>query len=260
MEMATLDVENLYGNIAHDVGLEAVNFWLEKIQRDTTRITNDFILEGVQLILENNVFYFNGQHYRQIRGTAMGTKMAPIYATLTLGYLETKLYDSIFNDYGRNVYNNFINSYFRYLDDILILFDRRSLSIETIDILLNNLCPELNFKLEMVGDEVNILYIKVLKLNNVLETDIYAKSTDTKQYLNFYSNHPRPVKRALPYNLSRRICTIVFNTSTKLTRLKELKCHLLKRNYPSGLIDDGIKKAVTYDRKTLLLPKVKNPV
>ena len=75
MEMATLDVENLYGNTAHDVGLEAVNFWLEKIQRDTTRISKDLILEGVQLILENNVFYFNSQHYRQTRGTAMGTKI-----------------------------------------------------------------------------------------------------------------------------------------------------------------------------------------
>ena len=167
------------------------------------------------------------------------------------------MYDSIFNDYGRNVYNDFINSYFRYLDDILVLFDRRSSSIETKDILLNNLRTELNFKLKIVGDEVNFLDIKIIKLNKVLETDIYAKSTDTKQYLNFYSNHPRHVKRALPYNLARRICTIVSNTSTRQTRLNELKCHLLKRSYPSGIIDDGIKKAITFDRNALLLPKVK---
>ena len=30
-------------------------------------------------------------YYNQIRGTAMGTKFAPTYATLVLAYLEEKL-------------------------------------------------------------------------------------------------------------------------------------------------------------------------
>jgi hypothetical protein len=41
-----------------------------------------YILETVKIILERNVFYFDGKFYRQKRGTAMGTKMAPTYATL----------------------------------------------------------------------------------------------------------------------------------------------------------------------------------
>jgi hypothetical protein len=47
----------------------------------------------VKIILERNVFYFDGKFYRQKRGTAMGTKMAPTYATLVLGYLEHILYN-----------------------------------------------------------------------------------------------------------------------------------------------------------------------
>ena len=34
--------------------------------------------------LENNVFEFDGQVYRQKLGTAIGTKLAPAYATLLM--------------------------------------------------------------------------------------------------------------------------------------------------------------------------------
>ena len=51
-----------------------------------------FILESIKIILENNNFDFNDKMYTQVRGTAMGTKFAPTYATLVLAYLEEKLY------------------------------------------------------------------------------------------------------------------------------------------------------------------------
>jgi hypothetical protein len=34
---------------------------------------------------------FNGEHYLQISGTAMGTKMAPSYANMIMGRLERRL-------------------------------------------------------------------------------------------------------------------------------------------------------------------------
>ena len=255
-EMATLDVENLYGNITHEIGLEAVKFWLETCPREMSRISNDFILSGIRLILENNTFHFNGIFYKQLKGTAMGTKMAPMYATLTLGYLEKKLYASIYNDYNFTIYENFVKYYFRYLDDVLVIYDRRAMSINNINYMLNSVSNDLNFKLETVGDEVNFLDIRILKKNNTLETDLFTKSTDTKQYLNFQSNHPRHVKRALPYNLARRICTIVSQDEIKMKRLHELKSNLLKCNYPLLLINDGIEKALSYSRTTLLNPIV----
>jgi hypothetical protein len=56
------------------------------------RFSKEFILETVKIILDRNIFYFDGKFYRQKRGTAMGTKMVPTYATLVLGYLEHILY------------------------------------------------------------------------------------------------------------------------------------------------------------------------
>jgi hypothetical protein len=50
---------------------------------------------GVSIFRENGPLY--GKFYQQKRGTAMGTKMAPTYATLVLGYLEHILYEQLLN-------------------------------------------------------------------------------------------------------------------------------------------------------------------
>ena len=180
--MATLDVENLYGNITREIGLEAVKFWLETCPREMSRISNDFILSGIRLILENNTFHFNGIFYKQLKGTAMGTKMVPMYATLTLGYLEKKLYASIYNDYNVTIYENFVKYYFRYLDDVLVIYDRRAMSINNVNYMLNSVSNDLNFKLETVGDEVNFLDIRILKKNNTLETDLLFPTYSFKEH------------------------------------------------------------------------------
>jgi hypothetical protein len=98
-ELISFDVVSLYTNIPHDLGISAITFWLENkrnIVQD--RFSKEFILETGKIILERNVFYFDGKFYRQKRGTAMGTKMAPTYATLVLGYPEHILYERLFSN------------------------------------------------------------------------------------------------------------------------------------------------------------------
>ena len=99
----------LYGNITHEIGLEAISYWLNRFPLLNERISNDFILEALCLILRNNNFNFQGKFYRQLRGTAMGTKVAAVYATLTLGYLELSLYNTINTNYGPLAGNSFLN-------------------------------------------------------------------------------------------------------------------------------------------------------
>ena len=64
-----------------------------------SRFSKEFILDGIKFILENNIFCFSDTFYRQEKGTAMGTKFAPVYATLTIGYLEEKLNTIIETNY-----------------------------------------------------------------------------------------------------------------------------------------------------------------
>lgn len=252
-KVATFDVEALYSNIHHNLGLEAVKYWLEKVPNKFGRISNKFILSALSLILENNTFQFDGDHFRQLVGTAMGTKCAPTYATLTLGFLEERLYGTIGKYYPDDVSTFFQKNYFRYLDDILIIFDDNKMSLDDISFNLNNMNDNLKFKCEAAGHTVNFLDINIyIDDNNKIETDIFYKPTDTHQYLNFYSNHPRHIKIAVPYNLSRRICMIVSNAELRNKRLREMYQFLCKCRYPANLINDGIKKAIELDRSTLL--------
>ena len=119
--LASFDIESLYSNIPHSLGLEAVKYWIEKYP-DTlnSRFSKEFILDGIKLTLENNIFCFNDTFYRQEKGTAMGKKFAPVYATLTIGYLEEKLYTVIETDYDAEFQQNLKAYWKRFLDDCFI--------------------------------------------------------------------------------------------------------------------------------------------
>ena len=99
----SFDVESLYSSIPHSLGLEAVEYFIDKHSSTIpSRFNKEFILEGIKLILENNIFKFNSKYYKQLKGCAMGTKFAPIYATLTLAYLEISLYSKIKQKFGED--------------------------------------------------------------------------------------------------------------------------------------------------------------
>ena len=102
--LTTFDVTSLYSNIPHELGKEAIRYWVEKHPEMLhPRFKGDFIIESLDLILNNNSFQFDDNNYIQILGTAMGTKVAPAYSTLTLAYLEEKLYEVIEQKYGNKI-------------------------------------------------------------------------------------------------------------------------------------------------------------
>ena len=50
--LASFDIESLYSNIPHDLGIEAVNYWIDKYPGTLhLRFSKYFILDGMELIL-----------------------------------------------------------------------------------------------------------------------------------------------------------------------------------------------------------------
>ena len=94
---------------------------------------------------------------------------------------------------------------------------------------LDNLAETLSFcilkkgKIENFGHVLQHVSRWALKgiCNTSISTDIYFKSTDSKQYLNFKSCHPKHTKVNIPFSLARRIWTIVSDISVRNVRLKE---------------------------------------
>ena len=90
--LCTTDVVGLYPNIPHGEGLEAIRKALNT--RQNPSISTESLVGLGKLVLENNVFEFNGKVYRQKLGTAIGTKFAPAYANLFMSSLEEEMMSS----------------------------------------------------------------------------------------------------------------------------------------------------------------------
>ena len=189
--------------------------------------------------------------------TAIGTKFAPTYSTLVLAYLEEKLFSEVEIQFGKEFAIYIKENWKRFLDDCFIFWTKGEGDLENFHSILNNLHPNLTFTIEQSDEKLPFLDVLLLKYGNRIITDIYFKETDSKQYLNFHSCHPKHTKTSIPYNLARRICTIVSDKDTQQKRLLELRISLQKRNYPNTVINEGFKKATSIPRNLLLTTKEK---
>ena len=183
---ASFDVESLYTNINHSLGKEAINFWINKCRTKLPgRLSKNLIIEAIDIVLKNNVFFFDDILYLQLSGTAMGTKMAPTYANLVLGYLEIKLYEECEKLQDLNFRTFIEDGWKRYLDDGYITWSNEFGNINILETLLNNLHPNINFTTETNGNCIPFLDIMLQRDNSKgqIITDIYHKKTDTFNYL-----------------------------------------------------------------------------
>ncbi len=68
----------MYTVIPHHNGLRVLKFFLDK--RPVQEPSASVLVQLAELVLTLNNFSFDGEHYQQISGVAMGTKMGPNYA------------------------------------------------------------------------------------------------------------------------------------------------------------------------------------
>ena len=181
----------------------------------------------------------------------MGTKMAPSYATLVLGYLENELYSQVSSKIGEEIGHYVHTNWRRFLDDCYINWPYGEDKLKELHDILNNLDNSIQLSAETSCEELPFLDVMIRKDDTHLTTDIYYKPTDSFQYLPYTSSHVRHTKNNIPYNLARRICMIVENQDIRKRRLYDLKQILLRKQYPAEIIDYGANKALTQTTEEL---------
>ncbi len=177
------------------VYLRALKFFLEKrpVQEPSTSV----LVRLVELVLTLNNFSFDDEHYQQISGVAMGTKMGPNYANLFVGFVEKQIFeqytDTTPDHLGRYIDEQFINY-------------------------VNNFYPALQFTWEISEPSVSFLDILVSINGNRLVTSVFYKPTDSHSYLLYSSSHANHTKRSIPFSQFlrlRRLCSEDENFHTK---------------------------------------------
>ena len=110
--LCTVDVVGLYPNIPHDESLAAMKEALNN--REDQSVSTDSLMELAECVLKNNIFEHNSETYKQVQGTAIGTKMAPSYAILFMDKLERDILRKC--EYQPEIW-------WRYIDDVFFLWN-----------------------------------------------------------------------------------------------------------------------------------------
>ena len=128
----------------------------------------------------------------------MGTICAPSYATIFLGFFETKyIYPYI---------RGKCKLYTRFIDDIFLLWNGTEKELLDFVKKLNKAHPTIKFDLKYSKTEINFLDTVIYKnQQGALHTKIYKKPTDYPSYLHGRSEHPCSTKRSIIYSQALRI-------------------------------------------------------
>ena len=192
--LVTLDVSSLYTNIPHNEGIDACRHYLNTRDRCTSTMRTETLCDLIRMILTMNTFEFNNTYYIQTHGTAMGTRrMAPSYANPFLAKFETKALT-------RAPYQP--HTWWRFIDDIFMIWTHTEDDLRTFITYLNNLHPTIKFTSSHSSTSISFLEVKVSldRFGNV-ETDLYTRPTGKHQYLLHSSCHPSHTKRAIPLRI-----------------------------------------------------------
>ena len=139
LKLPSLDISNMYANIPTEELFNIIDIMCDKNNiEDTLKLE---ITEISMLIIAQNYFKFGDRTYLQKNGLAMGAPTSSIMSEIYLQPIEsTKNYDIL--------RNSKTEGYFRYVDDILLVYKDNLTNIEGILNLFNNISPGLVFTLE----------------------------------------------------------------------------------------------------------------
>ena len=121
-ELVSFDVSALFTSIPVNQALDVINQLIighqtdmefkSKVRKPWYEIADHL---EIKIVLNNCVFSFQGQFYKQLHGAAMGSPCSPVVANIYMEYFEKRAL-------GPELPISFtINTWLRYMDDVLTI-------------------------------------------------------------------------------------------------------------------------------------------
>ena len=250
--LCTLDVSSLYTNIPTEDGiyaaLQAIENWENK---DPLCPPTSWLKKLLELILYKNVFRFNDKFYIQKQGTAMDTKMAPAYANIFMGTLESRILSET---------NPSPTHWKRYIDDIFLVWTDTKESLEQFINSINGLHERINFTAEFSKTEIMFLDLCLYKgerfaKEGILDIKTHIKPTNTQQYIHASSAHPPGTGQGIiKGELLRYLRTNSNEAMFQMYKEKHVE-NMKKRGYRQETIERSIRGIKFRDRQKTLTNK-----
>ena len=174
----------------------------------------------------------------------MGTKLAPSFANIFMGWFE---------DHYVYTYKLQPLVWKRYIDDVFMIWQHGDIELKEFLAYLNSQHKTIKFTEENSKSSINFLDVTVsLAHDGKLSTTLYCKPTDSHNYLLYSSEHPRHLLRGIPYSQFLRVRRICSDINDFRKNALMLSSHFIRRGYPIKLIKAALLKAELQDRDTLI--------
>ena len=254
--ITSIDVVSMYTNIRQT---EAINCVCNALDRTNhpyviNKPPSEHIRKLLELILNRNCFQFGNKFYLQKIGCAMGSTASPEICDITLHDLENKILQQA----------DHILTWWRYRDDILVLYSGELEDFKNLINTMNQLHPTLKFTYEASKTSIDYLDLTIFKgkrfrETGILDTKVYTKPTETYQFLHRTSSHPPHVFKAFIFGETLRYARNTNNEDDFKEKVKGFSHKLRARGYTQTEINNGTHNVSLTNRTKLIhnLPKGK---
>uniref|UniRef100_A0A7I4Z2R7 Reverse transcriptase domain-containing protein n=1 Tax=Haemonchus contortus TaxID=6289 RepID=A0A7I4Z2R7_HAECO len=196
----SFDVSALYTNVSNNDALQAVSEMLDQHERNvvTFGLGKAQIMALIKECLNCNIFKWSGRYFSQIRGLAMGQRLAPVLAVCFMSRIE------------QPVLARLPIMYCRYIDDCFVITSTQSEMDELFNI-LNSQSQYIKLTREVPHEGwLPFLNTQVRVASGTYSVKWYRKGSSKNIIIHAMSAHPRAVKRAVLRNMYRtavEVCT-----------------------------------------------------
>ncbi|CAI6012088.1 unnamed protein product [Closterium sp. NIES-65] len=251
----TYDVESLYPSIPIDAGISCIERWLLRwaAQERISGGVADTLVQLLGLVMRQNHLEFGGRFWRQVRGTAMGTPVAVIYAVLFMAWLDERLLET------EPELSQHVLLHRRFIDDgVVVWTGTRERLLEWVGA-FGGLEQTIRLTHEISTSQFTLLDITFSKgelwqTTAILDTTTFQKPLNVYQYFPFSSAHPSHCKRGFILGELQRY--ILRESSSRGFRSirSAFYARLRARRYPDTFLQP-IFSSISYARRPELLAR-----
>jgi hypothetical protein len=245
----TADAVSMYTNIDTDHALAVISRFLYQQPLLITQHERCAVIEGLSIIMKNNLFQFGDTYWLQINGTAMGVSPSCVYATLYFAIHEA----AIQQNYSEIIF------YKRYIDDVIGIWipnhiedtTRWQSFKESMDRF-----GKLRWEFSDRQSTVNFLDLTLtINSEGYISSKIYEKIENLYLYLPAASSHPFSNLKSLIHGMVYRTIRLTSKREDQAIELQNLVRRLSLRGYRqtfiTNIINRTYKKLLDNNNSTL---------
>ena len=233
-KLVSFDVKSLFTSIPLQLALQCTETAIRQ-STDSLPLPTDDIMDLLNICLTSTYFQYNGKHYKQLHGTAMGSPVSVVIAEIVMQNIEERALSTC---------RQTIPLWLRYVDDTFTAV--RHDEIDAFHNHLNEQNTDIQFTREVEENgKLPFLDCLVSHNDNSLRTTVYRKPTHTDRLLDESSYNPTSHKATTIRTLTRRAQLVCDSTDSLSDENKYLHRVFTKNNYNNDFIRRNTHRPTT---------------